>query len=86
MISSLRRNLQREHLDRLIDMSFVVRGFSSASKSSKTLAAMHLRSIKKHVDTTLKSGDNLDAYTKAHLEEISVRVSKALDAGYVYTR
>ncbi len=86
MISSLRRNLQREHLDRLIDMSFVVRGFSSASKSSKTLAAMHLRSIQKHVDETLESGDNLDAYTKAHLEEISVRVSKALDAGYIYSR
>ena len=85
MISSLRRNLQREHLDRLIDMSFVVRGFNSASKPAKTLAAMHLRSILKHVDEALEAGDRLDAYTKAHLEEISTRVSKALDAGYIYS-
>ena len=86
MISSLRRNLQREHLDRLIDMAFTVRGFSSASKPAKTLAMMHLRSIQKHVNKALESGDKLDPYTKAHLEEVAVRVDKALDAGYIYSR
>jgi len=86
MISSLRRNLQREHLDRLIDMAFVVRGWSSASKPTKTLAAMHLRSIQTHVAKTLEGGDKLDAYTKAHLEEVAVRVEKALDAGYIHSR
>jgi len=86
MISSLRRNLQREHLDRLIDMAFENNGFNSSAKPVKMLASMHLRSIKKHVDTTLESGDKLDAYSLAHLEEISVRVGKALDANYVYSR
>jgi hypothetical protein len=86
MISSLRRNLQREHLDRLIDMAFVVRGWSSASKPTKTLAAMHLRSIQTNVAKTLEGGDKLDAYTRAHLEEVAVRVEKALDAGYIHSR
>ncbi|HCT46636.1 MAG TPA: hypothetical protein DF699_15630, partial [Phycisphaerales bacterium] len=84
MISSLRRNLQREHLDRLIDMTFATRGFNSSSKPVKMLASMHLRHIKDGVDKVLGSKDSLDSYTRAHLEEISLRVGKALDANYTY--
>lgn len=84
MISSLRRNLQREHLSRLIDMAFSERGFNSSSKPVRMLSTMHLRKIKEGVDTALKSSDSLDSYTRAHLEEISVRVGKSLDAGFVY--
>ena len=86
MISSLRRNLQREHLDRLISLAFTTRGYNSSSKSTKTLAVMHLGSIQSNVDKTLESAGNIDAYTLAHLQEISTRVGKALDAGYVYNR
>lgn len=85
MISSLRRNLQREHLSRLIDMAFTDSGFNSSSKPVRMLSTMHLRKIKDGVDGVLESRDSLDSYTRAHLEEISVRVGKALDAGYVYT-
>lgn len=84
MISSLRRNLQREHLDRLLDMAFETRGFNSSAKPVKMLAMMHLRRIKDGVDSVLTSRDMLDTYTRAHLEEISTRVGKALDAGYLY--
>jgi len=84
MISSLRRNLQREHLSRLIDMAFADRGFNSSSKPVRMLSTMHLRVIKDYADQALESRDALDSYTRAHLEEISVRVGKALDAGYVY--
>jgi len=84
MISSLRRNLQREHLDRLIDMAFETRGFNSSAKPVKMLSVMHLREIKDGVDKVLESKDKLDAYTRAHLEEVSTRVGKALDAGYIY--
>ncbi|MBO6512884.1 MAG: zinc-dependent metalloprotease [Phycisphaerales bacterium] len=83
MISSLRRNLQREHLDRLIDMSMENNGFSSASMSVKTLASMHLRELQEQVDGVLDSG-GLDAYSKAHLQEVSIRIGKALDADYIY--
>jgi len=84
MISSLRRNLQREHLDRLLDMAFETSGFNSSAKPVKMLAVMHLRSIKKNVDHVLEASDQLDPYTLAHLQEISTRVGKALDAGYLY--
>lgn len=84
MISSLRRNLQREHLDRLIDMAFETRGFNSSAKPVKMLATMHMRQIKDGVDDVLGNRDALDAYTRAHLEEISQRVGKALDANYMY--
>ncbi len=84
MISSLRRNLQREHLDRLIDMAFETRGFNSSAKPVKMLASMHLRHIKEGVDGVLENRDALDSYTRAHLEEISLRVGKALDANYMY--
>jgi hypothetical protein len=84
MISSLRRNLQREHLSRLIDMAFADRGFNSSSKPVRMLSTMHLRMIKDGVDKALENRSSLDSYTRAHLEEISVRVGKALDAGYVY--
>jgi len=85
MISSLRRNLQREHLARLIDMAFADSGFNSSSKPVRMLATMHLRHVKEGVDGVLESRDGLDSYTRAHLEEISVRVGKALEAGYVYS-
>jgi len=84
MTSSLRRNLQREHLDRLIDMSMDNSGFNSASMSVKTLASMHLRDLKGTADRVLANGGNLDSYTKAHLQEVSVRIEKALDADYIY--
>jgi Met-zincin/Domain of unknown function (DUF5117) len=86
MISSLRRNLQREHLDRLIDMAFETRGFNSSAKPVKTLAMMHLGFIKDNVDGVLADSDKLDTYTRAHLQEISTRVKKALDASYIYSR
>jgi len=85
MISSLRRNLQSEHLERLIDIRFpgAVRG--EAGKSIATLAASQLRFIDEKIKAILDGGSagNLDAYTKAHLVEARVRIEKALDADYV---
>ncbi|MBL4591222.1 MAG: zinc-dependent metalloprotease [Phycisphaerales bacterium] len=84
MISSMRRNLQLEHLGRMIEMSMATDGFSAAQKPVRTLAAMHLREIKDHADKVLKGSPKLDVYTKAHLQEVSIRVEKALDADYIY--
>ncbi len=86
MISSLRRNLQQEHLSRLVHMAFTTRGFNSSAKPVRMLSMMHLRSIKKHADEALEWGDKVDTYTMAHLQEISMRVGKVLDANYVYSR
>jgi hypothetical protein len=84
MISSLRRNLQREHAERLIDLT-LDSGFNAASKTIATLATAKLRELSGKIGKTLESGDsNIDPYTKAHLAEVKQRITKALDASYVY--
>jgi len=83
MVSSIRRNLQREHLDRLIDLALESEGYNAASMAVKTLATMHLRDLKDGVGSVLENASP-DPYTTAHLQEVSVRISKALEAEYIY--
>ncbi|CAG0988405.1 hypothetical protein PHYC_02153 [Phycisphaerales bacterium] len=86
MISSLRRALQREHAERLIDLT-IDSGFNVASKTIANLATDKLREIRARIGKTLeKSDSNLDAYTKAHLSELQLRIGKALDANYIYNQ
>ncbi len=84
LVSSLRRNLQREHLSRLIDLSLPGSN-TPASKSVSTLAVGHLKQIKEDIDTYIKEGDGkIDAYTLAHLESAKVAIDKALDSQMIY--
>lgn len=83
MISSLRRNLQREHLERLIDLSMASSGFNAVEMPLKTLAVAQLRGLHGKVKKASEA-KNLDAYTSAHLGECAVRIEKALDAAYIY--
>ncbi|MFH7028377.1 MAG: zinc-dependent metalloprotease [Heteroscytonema crispum UTEX LB 1556] len=77
-ISSIRRSLQREHLNILLEM--VLRN-ADVPEDGRTLAWYELRQLQKAIDTSLKQlGENLDVYTKAHLEETSDRITKALNA------
>ncbi len=87
MISSLRRNLQTEHMERLIDLVLPGDG-SAANKAIKNLSVMQLTEIKGKIDKLLekKSGAKMDSYTKAHLLESSQQMGKALDAQYVYNQ
>jgi hypothetical protein len=86
MISSLRRNLQREHLERLIDLSKPDSRTTAAHKPISNLVLEQLRQIKQSkIDPVLKTHDeNLDPYTRAHLKDGSMQVKKALEAQYVY--
>ncbi len=87
MISSLRRNLQREHMERMIDLTLPNNGTSAAFKAISNLSVKQLRDLKEKVDQALKTnGKNMDAYTEAHLSEVSHRIEKALDADYVYNQ
>lgn len=77
-ISSIRRALQREHLNILLEM---VLRTSAVPEDARTLAWYELRQLRKGLDVAVKrQGKNLDTYTKAHLEETRDRISKALDA------
>jgi hypothetical protein len=83
MISSLRRNLQREHMDRMIDLC-LTDGYGAASKPISNLATSKLREIKGRLDElTSKNGSRLDPYTHAHLDECKLRIEKALEAQYI---
>ncbi|MFN9992991.1 MAG: zinc-dependent metalloprotease [Phycisphaerales bacterium] len=85
-ISSLRRNLQREHLDRMIDLA-MSGGGGEASKPVSNLAISKLRALNGRLTKLLgEKGDqqgNMDAYSFAHLSEAKIRIEKALDAQYI---
>jgi hypothetical protein len=84
-ISSLRRNLQQEYLERVIDLSMPGSGSSAVNKPISDLALMELRKLKDKTELALKnSGDKLDPYSKAHLTEMHEKIKKALEAQYLY--
>ena len=85
MISSLRRNLQREHLSRLIDLTLPGTRPNAADRPISNLALQGIKQIKAKADAAAKrGGGNVDAYSKAHLSEISDQIDKALKAEYIY--
>lgn len=83
MISSLRRNLQREQLERLIRLSTPDSFSGSAGKAISTIAMQQLRDLKEKIDGANKNG-SLDPYTRAHLTESSDKIARALDAVQIY--
>ncbi len=85
MISSLRRNLQREHLERMIDLTMPGGFMGAASKPVATLSVLKLREIRDRISDVLKRADSkIDPYTVAHLNDAVTRIDKALDALYIY--
>ncbi|MGN6545986.1 MAG: zinc-dependent metalloprotease [Aureliella sp.] len=87
MISSLRRNLQREHMERMIDLTLPNNGSSAAYKAISNLAVRQLRDLKERIEQALKNNaKSMDPYTEAHLSEAAHRIDKALDADYVYNQ
>jgi hypothetical protein len=82
MISSLRRNLQREYVERLIDLTMPDSWSQASHKPIANLALMHLRQLSGRLAAKQESS-GLDNYSKAHLSEARLRIEKALDAGYL---
>ena len=82
MISSLRRNLQSTMADRLISMSG---GMRSMPHPIRTLSTARLNDLKSRIDAVIDHGESgqVDEYTMAHLQDMSTRIGKALDAAYV---
>ncbi len=85
MISSLRRNLQREHLERLIDLTLPGNGPSAAYKAISNLCVMELNELNESIEGLLE-GEGLDPYSKAHLFEASQLISKSLNSEYIYNQ
>ena len=84
LVSSLRRNLQREHLERLIDLTLPGNGSSAASRSISMLSAAQLQGVLDKISTSQEAAaDRHDPYTSAHLAQARKRIEKALDADYI---
>jgi hypothetical protein len=83
-ISSLRRNLQREHLERLIDLTLPDAGFSAVHKPISNLAVIRLDVLKTRIAKALAEPAKLDPYSLAHLKEAELRIAKVLDAHFIY--
>jgi hypothetical protein len=84
LISSLRRNIQREHLERLIDLTLPSSDSSAASRTISMLASERLRNIVTKIEAAQGAGkDRLDQYTLAHMAQARERIQKALDADYI---
>ena len=84
-ISSLRRNLQREHLERLIDMSMPANGFRAAAVPVRDLSRNQLWELGESLPAFLDAHENeLDPYTEAHLRETQAMIDRAMDAQYIY--
>ncbi|MEL6105644.1 MAG: zinc-dependent metalloprotease [Planctomycetota bacterium] len=85
MISSLRRSLQREHMQRLIDLVLESSDSTAAYKPIGNLARMHLRKLADKVEFRLKKcSGKMDDYSLSHLSEAEERIAQALKAGYTY--
>jgi hypothetical protein len=95
-LSTIRRNLQREHLRKLCTMVLGNRrspyeelygyviffGGGSLPADARSLARMHLKQIAERIDKSLGQKDlSIDDTTRAHLEESRHRIQKVLDAG-----
>lgn len=90
MVSTLRQNLQREYVDRLIDLTLPGAGSGAAFKPISNLALLQLRQIEsrvsKFVDEKGKPASDLDSYTGAHFADLRSRIDRALNAQFIYNQ
>jgi hypothetical protein len=96
--STIRRNLQREHLRRLMTMVMgtrrspyedlygyvvIVSGPANVPADAKSLARMHLSDLSSRITRVLDNrSGTLDDATRAHLIESRHRIAKTLDSTY----
>ncbi|MBD3232856.1 MAG: DUF5117 domain-containing protein [candidate division Zixibacteria bacterium] len=76
-VNSFRRNLQRAHLNRIVD---IVLGKNKLyPEDARTLAWVDLRELKHGIKSALNSR-SIDTMTRGHLEESLARIDAALEA------
>ena len=84
-ISSLRRNLQKEHLGRLIDLSMRTENGPVAFRPIADLAQMELHDLQTKINALVKEqGDKLDPYSRSHLLQMQTVIEKALNSQFIY--
>lgn len=83
-VSSLRRNLQREYIASLINISLETDASSwwPYPRVARTLAWHELKRLRAKIDAVLRGNPAIDRYSQSHLEEVAERIQKALDAHF----
>lgn len=86
MVSSLRRNLQSELVDRLIDLTLPTANLGAASRPVANLSIAKLKDIRGKIKRLSESDAKarIDPYTSAHFDEIASKIDRALDAQFIY--
>ncbi len=83
-ISSLRRNLQAEHLNRLIGLAREHSSPTAAMRPIATLAKQELRDLAAKIEAFMQANNaKLDRYTKSHLTDMQERAKRFLEAQYI---
>ena len=83
-ISSLRRNLQRAHLERLLEMAGPENEFGAVSMPVATLSRKQLGELRDEIAALLERDSRLDDYTVAHLMDAHDVIKRALDPQHIY--
>lgn len=81
MVSSVGRNLQREHLNLMIGLAQLPPG-AAMSADINGMVRQALRELSAQIGGTLKNGEKLDFATRAHLTESKSRIDRVLDAQF----
>ena len=83
MISSVRRNLQREYVGQLIDLA-LEGPYGYSPQVARTQAWFQLKKLAGQLNEKLRpeQARTLDDFTLAHVDETKTRIEKALDAYY----
>lgn len=79
-INSFRRNLQRNHLDILMDMVLDEPG-GIIPADANAIARLRVAKLSKKIGKALKNAE-LDVASEAHLSDVKSRIDKALEAQY----
>jgi len=81
-ISSLRRNLQTEYINRMFDLAKEADSNFAAMKPISNLASLKLQELHDKLEKAA-AAENLDSYSKAHLADSKNRIKKFIDSTYV---
>jgi hypothetical protein len=82
LVSQLDRNLQSEHLSRMIDLATGMRWPGASGRTIQALARYELQQLLAKSTLYAKAG-GIDTYSKAHLRDVNERIERALEASYL---
>jgi hypothetical protein len=77
-IGAMRRDLQRAYTEDLIGL--IVQPAEGTPADARAVARLQLRRLGDRIERRVASAASLDAYTRAHLEDIGAQIRKALAA------